>query len=304
MFSRILVPLDGSPMSEVAVGAAETLAHTFDSELILLYVNEPNPPRTVHGERHLQDPGEAERYLHSLVDAIRKRGVTAAWHVHEPRERNVAAGIALHVQELAPDLTVVCSHGSTGSTRLFTGSVAQRIAGSSNAPVFIINSDWKKPEGSAPLWESVLVPLDGQEAHEAGLSIGRDLARRCSASLRLLLIVPTLGTTEGRFAAVRRYLPAATKRMLELEVGIGERYIAGKAEELRNEGVEASWQVLRGDPPRQIVQVTKDSHCDLVVLATHGNEGFDAFWTGSVAHRICSFTPVPVLLVRIVPEPE
>ena len=38
---------------------------------------------------------------------------------------------------------------------------------------------------------------------------------------------------------------------------------------------------------------------DLIVLGTHGKTGMDAFWAGSVAHRICSQSRVPLLLIPV-----
>ncbi len=114
-----------------------------------------------------------------------------------------------------------------------------------------------------------------------------------------MLIVPTFNTAEGNFDPIRRYLPGTTMRMLDLEVGAGERYIAAVAEEIQKQGTTVSWEVSRGDPSKQIVKATRETPCDLLILATHGNEGFNAFWTGSVAHRICSYTDIPVLLVPV-----
>jgi len=298
MFTRILVPLDGSPMSEAAVRAAEALARTFGSEISLLYINEPNAPRRVHGQHHLQTAAEASRYLEQLAGAVSRREIRINWHVHEPRERNVAEGIALHVRELAPDLIVACSHGSSSSTRLFIGSIAQRVASSTSAPVFMVRPDWDPPQSGLPC-EGVLVPLDGQPDHEAGLSIAQDFAVHFSVPLRLLLIVPTYGTAAGRSATISRFLPGATMRMLELEAGSGETYIVDKARELGESGLEVTWDVLRGNPSREIIRTTKNHPREIVVLATHGHEGFNAFWNGSVAHRICSFSRVPVLLVPV-----
>jgi nucleotide-binding universal stress UspA family protein len=62
-FHHLLVPLDGSQLTEVVLPAAVTLASRSRSRVTLLHVIEHNTPRTVHGERHLNDIPEAEAYL-------------------------------------------------------------------------------------------------------------------------------------------------------------------------------------------------------------------------------------------------
>ena len=39
--------------------------------------------------------------------------------------------------------------------------------------------------------------------------------------------------------------------------------------------------------------------CHLIVLGTHGKTGMDAFWAGSVAHRICGQSRIPLLLIPV-----
>lgn len=68
---------------------------------------------------------------------------------------------------------------------------------------------------------------------------------------------------------------------------------------MEREGFEASAHVLRGDPASVIVEAANLPLINLVVLGTHGRTGMDAFWSGSVAHRICSQSKVPLLLVRV-----
>lgn len=65
------------------------------------------------------------------------------------------------------------------------------------------------------------------------------------------------------------------------------------------EGFEASAHVLRGDPASVIVAAAVLAKIDLIVLGTHGKTGMDAFWSGSVAHRICSQSRIPLLLIPV-----
>lgn len=298
MFSNILVPLDGSKLAEAAVGAASAIAARYHGEVTLLHVSESNPPKRVHGEPHLSGPEEAESYLQSIANVLESNGIRCHWHVHRGTDRDVAESIALHEQELEPDLIVICSHGTGASGRIFIGSIGQRIAGFAAVPILIVHPEWTPSDGAFPT-TSILVPLDGVAAHEAGVPIATDLAREQGGTVRLVLIVPTLATTGGRLVGISKLMPGGVIRSLDLQAGSGGEYIETKADAVKRQGVNATAEVLRGDPSRKVVGVAESWPADLVILATHGKEGLRALWSGSVAHRVCSYTRVPVLLVPV-----
>ena len=77
------------------------------------------------------------------------------------------------------------------------------------------------------------------------------------------------------------------------------KYFQKLKEELRQEGFEASAHVLRGDPASIIMEAALHAKIDFIVLSTHARTGMDAFWSGSVAHRICSRSQIPTLLVPV-----
>jgi len=63
MFTHILVPLDGSQLSEASLGPAAFLARELHCSVTLLHVIEEDAPAEVHKERHLTNPKEADEYL-------------------------------------------------------------------------------------------------------------------------------------------------------------------------------------------------------------------------------------------------
>ena len=64
MFKHILVPLDGSNLSEAALTPAAILAEKFKAPVTLLHVIEQGAPSEVHADRHLTKPrwGRRLRY--------------------------------------------------------------------------------------------------------------------------------------------------------------------------------------------------------------------------------------------------
>jgi nucleotide-binding universal stress UspA family protein len=66
----------------------------------------------------------------------------------------------------------------------------------------------------------------------------------------------------------------------------------------RRTGVRATGLILDGAPHEQIVRAVKSRRADLVVIGTHGRTGLTRLFLGSVAARVVTLAPCPVLTVR------
>lgn len=297
MFKHILVPIDGSQMAEAAVPAAAFLADRLGARVTLMHVIERNPPQAVHGQPHLQNPEDAQRYLERLAEGF-PAGIALDLHVHASEVDDVAQSIVAHADELGHDLVVMCSHGRGAALHLFLGSIAQRVIALDSRPVLITHPS---PEGGVPQFSlrHILVPLDENPEHAQALPVSKELATVCAATLHLAMVIPDLATLSGDIAIASKMLPGTTSRLLELSSQDAERYFGELERGLRQEGFLASAHVLRGDPAGVIVAAAERTAIDLIVLATHGKTGMDAFWSGSVTHKICSQSRVPLLLIPV-----
>lgn len=298
MYKHILVPIDGSTMAEAAVPAAAFLAARLNARVTLMHVLEKNAPGEVHGERHLQNAADAERYLKELAARSFPPNLSVDIHVHTTEVENVAQSIVAHADELDHDLVVMCSHGKGAAQHLFLGSIAQSVIALDSRPVLITHP---RDEGAALGFSCrhILVPLDDDPDHLHALPVSKELARACEATLHLVNVVPDLATLSGDIAVASKMLPGTTSRLLELSTQDAERYFEALEKGLLKEGFAASAHVLRGDPATVIVEAAQQTAIDLVVIATHGKTGMDALWAGSVAHKICSQSRVPLLLLRV-----
>lgn len=296
MFAHLLVPLDGSPLAESVLPMTGALAQTLGSQVTLLHVIERGAPVAIHGARHLTDADRAEAYL---ADAAKQLppGTRVSRHVHTVKEHDLPKSIADHAAELGADLIVLCTHGRRRLRHRLLGGVAQRVAARGRGPILLV------PPGevgaAAFRGQTMLVPLDGQAAHEQGLEPAAGLARACRASLHLLAVVPTLGTLTGEHAATGQILPGATAALLELDEDRAEAYVTDVVARLAKTGLSVTAEVGRGDPTAMILETAKRIEADLIVLGTHGRSGLDAFWSASVAPRIAGKAEVPVLLVPV-----
>ena len=66
----------------------------------------------------------------------------------------------------------------------------------------------------------------------------------------------------------------------------------------RAAGVKATSAIVEGSPFDRIVRAARARRADLIVMGTHGRTGFSRLLLGSVASRVISASPCPVLTVR------
>lgn len=298
MYTSLLVPLDGSKLAETALPVTDYLAQRFGATVTLLHLIERNAPAQVHGEPHLTEEAEAIAYLQSVAQRSFAPGVPISYHVHTSEISDVARSIIAHAEEFANDLVVMCAHGRGGIQGWMFGSIAQQVVASGTKPVLLIPVN-----GTAPLaefrCEQILVPLDVNGQHGQGIPPAIELARACGAAIDLVIVIPTPQTLPATEASVGRLLPLTTSAILELSEQQAVDYLKVQVEGVRREKIVVDGSTYRGSPAAVIVEVAQQKHADLIVLATHGRAGLDAFLEESVAAKISTRSHVPLLLVRI-----
>ena len=142
MFERIVVGLDGSEVSEIALGAGAELANGLGVPLHLVRVADmavvhwgPTGAAAAYAElsdEMSREKQEAEQYLESLADPLRQAGQDVTIEV-----RSGPATSELVDAVRPSDLLVVASHGRSGLKRLVLGSVAEEVVKQSPASVLV-----------------------------------------------------------------------------------------------------------------------------------------------------------------------
>ena len=145
MYNTILVPLDGSKRAEAILPHAEALAQLHGAKVVFLEVVEP-PPLAMGSETAFfenfqeeleQRTKQAGVYLASLKGEFREKGIEARVRVaHGP----VVEAIINAAEREKADLIVLVSHGRSGLSRVFYGSVAAGILQRADRPLLLIRS--------------------------------------------------------------------------------------------------------------------------------------------------------------------
>lgn len=152
---NILVPLDGSPLAETALGEAIQLSSA-GATLVLLRAAEA--PRVAVGDlvqAQVVAVREAQAYLDVIAERARAAGVadveTAVWY--GPAGESIVEG----ARTRSIDLIVMSSHGRSGLGRIIFGSVAETVMRGTTTPILLI-----RPNGApiAPITPTGARPAD------------------------------------------------------------------------------------------------------------------------------------------------
>ncbi len=302
MIKHILVPLDGSQLGEWALPIAARIAECMDASITLIHVIERGAPAEVHGERHLTGAQEAEKYLEEISHRKIFSGVNTKTHVHTAEVSDVARSIAEHSAELAPDLVIMTTHGKRDARQMIVGTVAQQVIGLGRTPVLVVRPTEGTDERANAGLDSgslILVPIDADPSHQKSVPIACDLARALRSRVHLLMAVPKIGDLHGAESAAAIISPNAMRVRLEMDTQRADEYLRTRTGELAKEGYPVTSECVRGDAANVIVELADRARANLIVIATHGKSGSEAFWNDSVAARVVTRTHVPVLLVPL-----
>ena len=148
MYSKILVPLDGSRRAERVLSHVEKMALGFGAKVILLRAVRP-PPLVGRDSSELQQfqknmdgiQKEAEDYLNTVKIKLNKIGI-------EIQTQVTVAPVVKEILNVAEkekvDLIALASHGRSGLSQLFYGSVAAGILHRVDRPLLVIRSQDKE----------------------------------------------------------------------------------------------------------------------------------------------------------------
>ena len=301
MFKHLLIPLDGSRLAESVLPAVVWLAKRLGASVTLLHIIEQSQSPTIHGDRHLTRPDEAEAYLEEVAARLRDQVDTPVeCHVHtagEGGEDDVARSIVDHAGEFIPDLIVLAPHGRGGLRDIVFGNIAQQVIQLGRTPILVVSPP---PSGQAAAFDcrKILVTLDGSPVTEPALPVVEAMAHATDASVHLLIVIPTLTTLPSEQAATGLLMPMATSAILDLAVQGAADYLRSIGDQLQAKGIPVLAEVHRGDPAPETVEVAERIDADLLVMTTRGKAGLDAFWSDSISRKVAGRFNRPLLLVR------
>ncbi len=301
MYSKILVPLDGSKTAEKVLPYARYLAGTFKVPVELLAVVDIAEVAAHMGS-------EKARFLDALIDdAVRRltsylRDVATTFDATGVVTCSVEKGKAEDtiIEKAATDkalLITMATHGRSGLNRFLLGSVAEKVLRGSVNPLLLIRAtEEAKSEGEA-MFKSVIVPLDGSELAEGVLSLVADMAKKLDLEVELFrayhIPYQVYSGEEGFYAGNYDELLASVRDE-------AKTYLEKKAGELERLGLakKVTCVTKEGFAGDEIIALGRTTTDKLVAMSSHGRSGVKRWVLGSVAETVVRHAGGPVLVVR------
>jgi nucleotide-binding universal stress UspA family protein len=308
MFDPILVPLDGSQLAECVLPHAAAFARSFDAEITLLRILEKNQTGVSAQLFDLLNwqiqKTKATLYLEEIKARFMESKVQALAIVLEGL---VPEGITDYAQNEGMKLIILSSHGRHGMTQWGISSITQKIILSAPTSVLIVRAHSQDfPTGElaeTPLYQRILVPLDGSQRAEHVLPIVMQLAHVHKPTIHLVHVVQT---------------PEMARRMppLQEDIDLAKHVVARNREEAGHyleqvksrsylQGIDVKIHLMTSDhTAASLHQVVEQEQIDMVTLSAHGYSGKHQWPYGSVASNFILYGKVSLLIVQDMPAKQ
>jgi nucleotide-binding universal stress UspA family protein len=299
MYTKMLVPLDGSKTAEQVLPYARFLTDRFKKPVELIAVTDiremmayvsPEKPVYLYDMIHKAER-RSEAYLRKIAENF--DGVTIDCVVERGRAEEVITEIA---EADTGMLITMATHGRSGLNRWLLGSVTEKILRGTANPLLVIRAKENSTLERDPSLKSILVPLDGSTLAEKVLPMVAGLAKRLALPVILFRSYYVPYNVEvsgsGYFAVNVRQLVADASNVVR-------DYLEEKAAEIKKLGVESISCVTReGLNADEIIKMArKTPHC-LIAMCSHGRSGVKRWALGSVTETVVRHSDNPVLVLR------
>ena len=272
----ILVPVDYSEQSIIALEQAVNLSKVFDSEIHLLNViNEEFSLSSLFNE---QDKAEfkkrADAKLKEFIDENSKKfGVNLIPHQVTGKIYNQIAKVA---DLIDAQFIVMGTAGSSTLKKKFIGSNALRVVRESHKPVITIKGKHHR-KGC----QNIILPLDLTKETREKVQKAIEFAKRFGSIIRVVSVL----LTNDEFVVNR-----LTRQLDQVKKYIEESGLDCTAEIVRDTNGKQSLSDI-------VIDYANKSKGDLIMIMTQQEEDFTDFFIGSSAQGIIHESEIPVLSI-------
>lgn len=300
MYSKVLVPLDGSKTAENVLPLARCFARSLQIPVELLAVVD-----LAEIGRHLA--ADQASMIRTLVDDTTRRfgdyleRVAKNFPVGQVqclvRHGNAAEAIIEAAAADKQTLIAMATHGRSGLDRWLLGSVAEKVLRAAANPTLAVRAKEENPTWEMATLKRIIVPLDGSELSERILPYVEGLAKNLDLEVNLIGIYggPLVagGAGDGLYSSGQINSLITTIRAETVT------YLAMKAEEMKQKDFKkVSFSAKEGLAADEIIAMAREIPNTLIAMCTHGRSGVQRWMLGSVTETVVRHSDVPVLVVR------
>jgi nucleotide-binding universal stress UspA family protein len=293
MFTRLLVPLDGSPVAEIALPHARALGRILEIPITLLTIIETagdfSKKRSPALDSLMEDRvGKSEQYLDRISQTF--SGAAIEYRVEKGRAEEA---IIMNAAGDAGTLITMATHGRSGLGRWLLGSITEKVVRGANNPVLAVRATAETRSEGEAVPDSIIVPLDGSMLAESVLPYVAELAKAFRAKVTLLRSY----SLKQIIFSFEDYHPDLdeVKRGLRWEA---TSYLDEKAAELKSRGLlDVFCSATEGDAAEIIIEASKAPNT-LIAMSPHSGSVIKQWVLGSVTGKVLRYANSSVLTIR------
>ena len=306
-YKRIMVAVDGSETSGLALIEAIHLSKSFVAQLCLVHVVDAFPIYNLGMGIDFDRYREIVRedglvILNKAKHVAKKHDVVAETRLIEIIDANkkISEKLIQAIESDQADLLILGTHGRRGFRRLILGSVAEETIRIASVPILLVRAE----EGTANYYlqkkewpyNRIVVAIDGSETANAALKQAIYLTQTLRATLCILHLANEFTTKDFFFAT----------HLIQYQESVkyhGQEILEKAKECCQNSGLIAETLLMEINNKTEwvsekIIETILSFKADLLVIGTHGRSGINRFLLGSIAEETVRRAPIPVLLVR------
>lgn len=275
--NKILIPIDFSETSKLALEHAANLCQKFNSKLHLLHVYTssnvdvlPNLTATSASESNEAKIKEMVTEELNTIGSDFKNKYNVEYQI-EVREGKISKEISKTAIEVNADMIVMGTHGVSGFEEFFLGSNAYRTVTSSSVPVLTIQSHIKKIG-----YDKIVMPIDASKHTRDKASQVATIAKAFDSTVYIAALISENHEEE--------------EKIFNLKVKQVEEYFD-------DQGVKHEKKVIHGENIADMtIEYSEEVGADLTVVMTE-QESATGLFVGPYAQKVVNHSKTPILSV-------
>lgn len=284
--NRIIVPVDFSDLSIKGLEVAQKVARLFEATITPVHVHIPisemDEPYSLGMSNSIyQDLDKIEDNLKNRLNEISREHI-------EPDHRSdpvvIFGNPAQMIINLSDeyDLIVMTSHGRTGFSRFFMGSVAEKVLRLAPVPVIVVED-----ESDPGNFERILITTDFSDNSEAVFPFAVEIAKRAGSKVHLLHVL-----SFEQFNAEETDMSIEALRYERLKI------IANKNFHEVKKNFTYNVEVSHDSPHEAILRHVRQFDYNLILMATLGRTGINYLMMGSTTTNVVRHVKTAVFSVN------
>ncbi len=297
-YPLIMIPLDGSATAERALPLASAIARRAGSRMELVYVHDEE---LLVGTAPVVESAWEDEQTVEMVGAIRSvaerlAGETGLRVTAVTLRGHRGRSLVQHAIDRAVDLIVMTTHGRSGFSHAWFGSVAEHVIHAATTPVLVVRAgDHARADVTEPIFRHMLLPIDREHSGAEAMQRALTLGTHGRTTYTLLTVVSALPVLPPPYPGADVIVSDPGFACRGTDASALLERIAAPA---RTAGATTEVRVVTHERTAPAILEVADSQIDLIVIPTHPRGSFSRALLGSVVDKVMRGARVPLLLFR------